>query len=349
MKRLLLGLLIGAGCLYWFLDNTDWQEMQRVLGEIRVAWVVLAVFILLMEFAIRAFRWKIILRSLTQQVTTMDLFRAQVIGATANTILPLRLGEIVKPTIVCNRTGLPFIPVATTAIMERVYDLLGMVSVLVFMVLFLQPNLSPPPDQQILIDNLQFYGGIFGLVAVLAMGIFFFLASQKESMRPVFERITSIAPIPIQRFFMRLFDGFVEGLGNSTDTKGIWQAGVLSVGMWLNGALAIYCLFQAFSLTLPFGAACFISVAIALAVALPQAPGFVGVFHLAIEATLLLWNQDPNIAKGFALIFWGVSFLPVTLVGLGFGIVEDIDWKSLNALRSVDGPTQQPSTRDLEQ
>ena len=346
MKRLLLGLLIGAGCLYWFLDNTDWKEMQHILTEIKIEWVGLAILILLMEFAIRAVRWKIILRSLTSRISTMDLFRAQVIGATANTILPLRLGEIVKPTIVCNRTGLPFIPVATTAIMERVYDLLGMVSVLVFMVLFLQPNLSPPPDQQILIDNLQRYGGVLGLAAVLAMGVFFFLASQKDSMRPVFERITSIAPIPIQQFFMRLFDGFVAGLGNSTDTKGIWQAGVLSVGMWLNGALAIYCLFQAFSLTLPFGAACFISVAIALAVAVPQAPGFVGVFHIVIFNTLLLWNQDDNIAKGFALIFWGVSFVPVTLVGLGFGIVEDIDWKRLNALRSVDEPTPQPSAKD---
>ena len=166
MKRLLLGLLIGAGCLYWFLDNTDWKEMQHILTEIKVEWVGLAILILLMEFAIRAVRWKIILRSLTSRVSTMDLFRAQVIGATANTILPLRLGEIVKPTIVCNRTGLPFIPVATTAIMERVYDLLGMVSVLVFMVLFLQPNLSPPPDQQILIDNLQRYGGVLGLAAV---------------------------------------------------------------------------------------------------------------------------------------------------------------------------------------
>ena len=99
--------------------------------------------------------------------------------------------------------------------------------------------------------------------------------------------------------------------------------------MWLNGAFAIFCLFKAFSLTLPFGAACFISVAIALSVALPQAPGFVGVFHVAIETTLLLWGQDPTIAKGFALIFWGVSFVPVTLIGVGFAFVEDIDWRGL--------------------
>ena len=128
---------------------------------------------------------------------------------------------------------------------------------------------------------------------------------------------------------MRLFDGFVKGLGNTTDTSGLWLSGLLSVGMWLNGAFAIFCLFKAFSLALPFGAACFISVAIALSVALPQAPGFVGVFHVAIETTLLLWAQDATIAKGFALIFWGVSFVPVTLIGLGFAIFEDIDWRGL--------------------
>ena len=66
----------------------------------------------------------------------------------------------------------------------------------------------------------------------------------------------SISPPPIQRFFLRLFDGFVEGLGNTRDIKGIWQSGLLSIILWLNGALAIYCLFKAFSLPLPFGAAC---------------------------------------------------------------------------------------------
>ena len=97
--------------------------------------------------------------------------------------------------------------------------------------------------------------------------------------------------------------------------------------MWLNGALAIYCLFQAFGLSLPFGAACFVGVAIALGVALPQAPGFVGVFHVAIENTLLLWGQDPQVAKSFALIFWMVSFVPVTLLGLIMATRWDIDWQ----------------------
>ncbi len=345
MKRLLIGLLVGGACLYWFLHNTDWSEMKEAFAAIQTGWVLVAVGSLLLEFVIRAIRWKIILRPLKPNLSVLDLFRAQVIGAAANTLLPLRLGELVKPTIVSNRSGLPFVSVATTAIMERVYDLFGMVSVLVIMVLFLQSDLTPPPEQQILIDNLRLYGGILGVCAITAMGVFFYLVSRKNDTRHIFASIVQIAPPPIQRFFLGLFDGFVDGLANSTDTKGIWQAGILSVGMWLNGALAIFCLFNAFALSLPFGAACFIAVAIALAVVLPQAPGFVGVFHAAIEATLLLWGQDPIVAKGFAIVFWGVSFIPVTVLGVGLGMFENIEWKKLTVLLHDDEAKPLPSSQ----
>ena len=96
----------------------------------------------------------------------------------------------------------------------------------------------------------------------------------------------------------------------------LWKAGILSIAMWLNGALAIWFLFQAFGFELPFAAACFTGVAIALTVALPQAPGFIGVFHIAIEKTMVLWGVPDAESKGFAIVFWAVSFVPVTVVGL---------------------------------
>ena len=328
MIRFIFGVLIGIVCFYLFANELNWKDLWLQIQTLRLFWLALAICSLLLEFGIRTLRWKVILSAI-QPTKFQDLFIGQVIGATLNTLLPLRMGELAKPSIVSKRSSIPFMSVAATAVMERVYDLLGMVSVLVFMVLFLQPILNPQPDQVELIENLKFYGGIFGLIAMSAMAIFFYLASQKETARHIFFKITSIAPKPIQNIFMTLFDGFVSGLGNSTDTKGIWLAGSLSIAMWLNGAFAIYCLFKAFALTLPFGAACFIGVAIALAVALPQAPGFIGVFHVVIENTMLLWGQNPEIAKGFALVFWAVSFIPITLVGLFFVLREDIQLATL--------------------
>jgi hypothetical protein len=59
-------------------------------------------------------------------------------------------------------------------------------------------------------------------------------------------------------------------------------------------------------------------VCIALAVALPQAPGFIGVFHIVIQNTLDIFGVELSSAQSYAIILWGLSIIPVTIVGLLF-------------------------------
>jgi hypothetical protein len=115
---------------------------------------------------------------------------------------------------------------------------------------------------------------------------------------------------------LRLFDGFVAGLSSSRDPACLLQAAALSVLMWVNGAGAIYLLFMAFGVNFSFAIACFTGVAIALTVAIPQAPGFIGVFHVAMVKTMVLWGMDHATAGAFAIVFWAVSFVPVTGIAL---------------------------------
>ena len=76
--------------------------------------------------------------------------------------------------------------------MERVYDILGMVSVLCIMVVVL-PDAVEVKDNQDLVQNLKLYGGIFGGFAALCMTVFI-LASQENQARSVYRRIISISP-----------------------------------------------------------------------------------------------------------------------------------------------------------
>ncbi|MFT4977286.1 MAG: hypothetical protein ACI8S6_003191, partial [Myxococcota bacterium] len=262
--------------------------------------------------------------------------------------LPFRAGEIAKPLVAARRTGHSIAAVVATAVMERVYDLFGMLTVLLLMALVLAPDagMGADADNQQLVSNLKLYGGMFGLFALSCMAIFFALATQERAARGIFARIVSIAPKPVADRFLDLFDGFVSGLGNTRDLKGLLQAGLLSIWMWLDGALAIYCLFQAFGMALPFGAACFVVVAIALTVALPQAPGFVGVFHVAIEKTLVLWGQDSTPAKGYAIVFWAVSFLPVALVGLAALWQEGLSLRTIQADNDSDAQSEGLISKD---
>lgn len=311
--RLALGVAVSLGAAAWFASGVSWGELGVALSGVKPGWVALAALLLLGEFAIRAVRWLVLLRPLGARARLMDLWAATVIGAAANTLLPLRAGEVAKPLVAQRRTGYPLASVVATAVMERVFDLFGMLSVLVLMVLSLPATAEADHE---LVYNLKLYGGLFGAAAMTCMAIFFGLATRPYSARAAFARIAGLGPRPAANFALLLFDGFVAGLGTTRDLRGLLSSGLLSVAMWVNGAVAIFCLFQAFSMPLPFGAACFTAVAIALTVALPQAPGFIGVFHVAMEKTMLLWGQSSAAAQGFAIVFWAVSFLPVTLFGL---------------------------------
>ena len=341
-RRFSLGLLIGVVAIVWFGWELNFDELLDILRTIKLGWLVLAVGILLAEFGIRALRWSVLLQPMGYDISLRLLFSAQVIGAALNTLLPLRAGEIAKPLLVAQKSGHPFWAVTATAIMERVFDILGMVSVLTVMLFFLDTQPQTNTENIILVQNLQRYGGYFGIFALFCMGIFFGLTAQKERARPLFELIIRPAPPPIQRLFLSLYDGFVQGLSAIQSPKAIFFSALLSIGMWLNGALAIYFLFQAFSLPLGFGAACFTAVAIALTVALPQAPGFIGVFHVAIEKTLLLWGMSLGPAKGFALVFWAVSFIPVTLLGVIRLWREGLDWNSIKKAQEMTSTQSEP-------
>jgi len=310
-----VALVVSVAALTWFVSGVDWEPLVDTLRQVKIGWVVAASAVLVFEFVLRSLRWQVLLRPLGVRAAIKDLFAAQVVGAAANTLFPLRAGELAKPLVAAERTGRSFVEIVATTVMERVFDLFGMVSVLVAMVLVL-PSIADGPEGGELVANLKRYGGAFGAFALACLVIFFMLASGEARARRTFSAILKLGPPPIRPMFMGLFDGFVSGLGSARDIGALTRAGVLSVWMWFNGALAIWFLFQAFSMDLPFGAACFTAVAIALTVAIPQAPGFLGVFHKAMEMTMLLWGQSDAKAQGFAIVFWAVSFAPVTLIGV---------------------------------
>ncbi len=328
LLRLLPGLIVSVGFTLWFVLDAHWGDVARALRGVDLPLVLLSAAVLFTEFIIRTLRWKVLLRPLAPAARAWRLFVATVIGMSLNVVLPFRAGDLARPWLGSRETGTPVLPLVTIAVIERVFDILGLVSVLVIMVLILPANAEAHGE---LVWNLKLYGSVFGVAGVVGLGIFLVLASREEAARSLFARIVSIAPPPVADRFLFLFDGFVKGLASVRSRRALWEAGALSLVHWLNGSISIYVLFQAFSIDLPFAAACFMTVAIALTVALPQAPGFFGVFHVAIETTLVLWGLDPAPAQAFAIVFWAVSFVPVASAG------ALLSWKegfSLAALRA---------------
>jgi len=82
--------------------------------------------------------------------------------------------------------------------------------------------------------------------------------------------------------------------------------------------LSTYTLSLAFGLPLGVTGGFFVTVCVALGVALPQAPGYVGVFHVAAKLGAEVFQAPEAGAFAFANMLWVVNVVPITLVGLAF-------------------------------
>ena len=312
-KRFVLGLALGALLLGWFLYTTEWPAFLAELGRVRIGWVLLSALVLLGEFVLRAIRWRILLAPIAPDVRLGPLLSATLIGGAVNTLLPARAGDLARPLVAHRRTGIPLSSLIATNVVERVFDLVGLLFVLL-LALALLPQVQGL--EGVLVENLRRYGLLLGMVGMVGMITMFFVARNKAWFEPRLEAAVQRLPQRPAAVLARLLGGLMDGLAAMASPRDIAAAIAVSLVLWFNGALSIYVLFQAFDIPLPFGASAFTAVALALTVVLPQAPGFVGVFHMAIEKTMVLWGLGVSPAKGFAVVLWGVSFLPVTLIGL---------------------------------
>ena len=72
----------------------------------------------------RALRWVWILRPLGR-VPFFPAFRATAVGFAANTVLPARAGEVLRPALLARERGLPFAALLASIVFERVLDALA--------------------------------------------------------------------------------------------------------------------------------------------------------------------------------------------------------------------------------
>lgn len=333
LVRLLPGLIVSLGFTVWFFGRAHWSELGGALAGVHVEWVLISAGILYTEFLIRSLRWGVLLRPLNVSAPFHRLFVATVIGMSMNVVLPFRAGDIARPWLGARETRSSPIPLVTIAVLERIFDILGLFSVFVLMVFLLPENGEAQGE---LVSNLKRYGSMVGVMGGIGMVTFWILAIQADRARILFLGLIRFLPAPIRNKLLGLYDGLSYGLACVRSPRALVLGATLSMIHWVNGSLSIFALFQAFNIDLPYSAACFTTVAIALAAALPQAPGFFGVFHMATENTLTLWGLDPAPAQAFAIVFWGVSFLPITTTG------ALLFWREGLKLADLRAPVAQP-------
>jgi uncharacterized protein (TIRG00374 family) len=307
--KLLVGVGVSVALIGYLLWSVDVRELGSLLAQTRWEWVVLGSALGPVSVWARGRRWWYLF---PPRAKPPALVPATMIGFMVNNILPLRAGEFVRVYVVARRWGHGFWTALATLIVERVLDSLVIVLIMVVLVL----RIAVP-------RTLEIGAAVLLAADLVAVALLCFLAVAPDRARRLVERLTRRWPA-LQGRVIGVLGTFVRGLEGIATRANLVPILSWTVFIWVLQAFVTWTMFRALSLELPWIAAWAVLSFVGLGVAIPSAPGYIGVFHAAATISLTIFGVPATTAFGYALLFHATQILPVTLVGWIYLVREQL-------------------------
>jgi uncharacterized protein (TIRG00374 family) len=285
---------ISAVFLWLAIRDADAADVRRALEEAQVGFVLAAVAVFGVGYFFQAVRWRSI--AATPQVGVKSFYEMVIAGLACNNVLPVRIGEVLRAGWLSKRARIPGGRALGSVALDRVCDI---VTLVLFLVVGLQAVPTPDWLRRIVV-------GAVILLLVLAAGLVFARVYTRSRDRDRLEERGRI-----RRIARDTIDMLGEPFGRRR--AAVWIG--LSIVTWTLGSLAVYLVARSVGIDLSPVEAVFVSSALALGVAIPSSPGYVGTYQLLGVESLGLLDVPVNDALAFAILMQASWYVPTTLVG----------------------------------
>lgn len=315
--RLWLGLALSAGSIAFLIRSIDPAEVWEALQSANYLLVIPSIAFVFGTMLFKAIRWQFLFGTVRPRV--WRLFSALLVGYMANAILPARLGELVRAYNIGQNEQVSTSQALSTIVVEKVLDVGTVLLILVILV-----PLAPLPDW-------AFRMGLAGAALVVMLLVLVVLLAVLG------ERLVGF----IVRFLARMpglnrpqIEGhllsFVRGFSVLRDRRLALPVAFWSVMVWAGAAAINYVMLLAFFPRGPLLAALFVLAVTNLGMAVPSAPGYIGVFHYLVVLSLTAFGLDRSLSLSYALVVHASTFGSFVISGL------IIMWKEHFSLAVVD-------------
>ena len=306
-----LGIAISVGLLWWALRGVSITEVLRRIEGAHLAPLALAVVIATLTFPLRLIRWRLLLRDEQgRPYRVIPLWHAIALGFTANNLLPLRAGELIRAYTAARLAPARFSTVLSSVAVERIFDALAVVALLTLALLSpdLPPNLTVGGQS---VAHLARAGAIAGVAGLLMATLVVAAPLTAERL------VRRLLPFPrIASRIVSVLEGVRQGLVVLRTPARLAGVVVWSLVLWLVNALGYYVAFAAFDIPVSYLGALLLQGLLILGISVPSTPGFFGPFEAVIVAVLALYGVPKDVAFSYAIAFHITSFIPITLLGL---------------------------------
>lgn len=150
-RRLRAAIALAAGlalvaAMLWYIGPS---HVGRALSSASPIYLALAIVAYGLFFLVRGIRWRMLFSHSAPDVRLTTTTGATAVGWLANSLLPLKGGEVLRATLVARRERVSIVTSAATIALERVLDMLG-ASLLAVLALLLLPGATHLPGWLVL-------------------------------------------------------------------------------------------------------------------------------------------------------------------------------------------------------
>lgn len=302
-----LGIAVSTACVAYILLRIDYGSLAESLVSFHWPLLAFALLALCIDYFLRILRWSKMLRA-GGAIVSARLCAPPFLGSMAlNNVLPLRAGDVVRALVFPSFLGIRRSTATASLVVERLLDV---VSILICLGIGLV--LSP---------SLQLPGWLERTVAISAIAATLLLVGTMLFARPLAERMRmwaakKKAQAPKLAVVLNHIQLLLTSMSAMSEPRMIASLLAISLLVWFANTGLYFAVLGGFSIAANPSTALAIMAIATLSTLVPSSPGYVGPFHLATYASIVMIGGDSTQAAGFALVSHLALWLPVTIGGM---------------------------------
>ena len=303
--------LIGVAILWYITRGQDVNRIWSEFLEANFIWVLLSILAGALSHVLRALRWNLLINSMNHISRVTTTFYALMTGYLANLAVP-RLGEITRCATLSKYSGVPFNVLAGTVVAERVFDMICLLALIFFTIVFQFQFLKEFLDYYVFSPLMTLTEGKIWIILLLGLIGLGFLFLMWKYFKNVSSQKQSLAS-KIKRQLM----GFLKGMASLGLVKKKVLFLVYSFFIWVLYFMMVYLVFFALNATSHLGLMAGLTLLVmgSLGIVAPV-PGGVGTYHFIVIITLTeLYAIASEPATSYAYLAHASQMLMVVLLG----------------------------------
>lgn len=330
-RQLLIGLGIAIGALYYTLRNISMGELIASFKDVELIYILPAFVFIILTYIARAYRWQILLRPF-KDIPVKEIYAPLMIGFMGN-ILPARAGEFLRAYLLGKKQGITFAGAFSTIIVERLFDMLCLLSLFVW-VFVVNVDMFDPAQTFSGVSVQSMLAGFGKFCGILVIGLlcFMFLLAYKEAqVKTWIGWLCRPLPENWQEKIVMMVGEFALGCKIIKDPGALVQIIILSVVLWTFFVATYYPFYFAFDLqNKSLESLLLLTVMVCVLITILPTPGFLGSFNAGVMIALHeIMGESEVVSVSFGMVAWAASFVVLIGGGLFFVFKDHMSMQSL--------------------